>query len=313
MSLPRIGVSATPFPGETPGLDAQVEAFRRAEASGFRSAWIPNIFGFDALTVVTLAGGVTSRIELGTAVVPTYSRHPLYMAQQAATANVACGGRLALGLGPSHKVVIENMLGLSFEKPARHVREYLSVLRPLLDAGKVEFQGETYRVNGSLDVPGARPFPILIGGLGPVMRRLAGSLADGTITWMTGPRTIGEVLAPSLREAAESAGRPAPRIVCGLPIALSDDPAAARDVAGRMLSIYGQLPSYRAMLDQEGAEGPADVALAGGEAELEKALAGLADAGVTDFNAVVIPHGDDPGASARRTWDFLAALARRAA
>jgi F420-dependent oxidoreductase-like protein len=306
-----VGIGETSAEGAS-GLAGTLDQFRRAEEAGFQTAWVPNIFGADAMTLLALAGSHTKRIELGTAVVPTYSRHPFYMAQQALTTAVATGGRFTLGLGPSHKVVIENMLGLSYDAVARHVEEYVTVVKSLVETGKVSHQGKVYRVSGNLDVKGAKPFPVLIGGLGPRMRKIAGGLADGTITWMTGPRTIETQLRPDMEAAAKAAGRSgAPRIVCGLPIVVTNDPAAARDAANKAFTIYGQLPSYRAMLDLEKAAGPGDVAIAGEPADLERALAGLAAAGVTDFNAAIFPVGPDPAGAARRTYDVLAELARR--
>ncbi len=215
----RIGLSLGELAGDTSGgLEASVQLFARAEASGFQTAWVPNIFSFDAMTLLALAGLRTRSIELGTAVVPTFSRHPFYMAQQALSTAVATGGRFVLGLGPSHKVVIENMLGLSFQRVAQHVEEYVRVVKTLVETGKASFQGECYRVNAGLQVAGARPFPVLIGGLGPRMRKIAATIADGTITWMAGRRTIGETLAPQMHSAARAAGRKdSPRIVCGLP------------------------------------------------------------------------------------------------
>jgi len=293
------------------GVEAVVDEVVRAEEAGFATAWLANIFSGDALTLIAVAGGRTRRIELGTAVVPTHSRHPLYMAQQALTTQAATGGRLALGLGPSHRVVIETMLGLSFARPARHVQEYVEVMRSLVETGKVEHRGELYSVQGSLEVPGARPFPILIGGLGERMRRLAGGLADGTVTWMAGKRALRDVLIPDVNAAAVAAGRPAPRIVASFPIALADDPAAARGAISEALSIYGRLPSYRAMLDLEGAGGPGDVAIVGTPETIEAELVELAAAGVTDLLANPIPVGRDPEASGRACLELLAELARR--
>ncbi len=305
----RIGLGIG-MSGES-SVEAFSTSFRKAEEAGFQSAWVPNIFGFDALSLIALAGRETSSIELGSAVVPTHSRHPLYMAQQALTTQCAVDGRLALGLGPSHKIVIEDMLGLSYEKPAQHVREYVTIVKELIENGKTSFQGEMYRVNGALAVPGAKPCPILIGGLGPLMRRIAGGLVDGTVTWMTGPRTLGEELVPDIRAAAKEAGKPAPRIVCSLPIALTNDIEAGRERANQIFAIYGSLPSYRAMMDREGAANPGDLAILGDEATLEKAIEGLASAGVTDFNATVLPCGDDAAASVGHSVEFLAELARR--
>jgi len=301
----RIGVG-----GRGTSIDATLEEAKRAEEAGFQSMWFSNIFAHDALTLIALAGRATESIELGTAVVPTHSRHPLYMAQQALTTNAACGGRLALGIGPSHKVVIENMLGLSFEKPARHVREYVQVLKALLEEGSVKHEGQVYRVQGQLHAPGATPCPVLIGGLGKLMRRIAGGLADGTLTWMTGRRTLAEEIGPDVRAAAEEAGRPAPRIVAALPVCVTDEAEAAREAIDKVLAMYPTLPSYKAMLDLEGATRPSDIALIGDESGVADGVRALADAGVTDFNATIIGAGGDAKAAAERSWQLMAELAR---
>ncbi len=301
----RMGLSVA----EAADLESLLQKFRQVEADGFQSAWIPNIFSFDALTVAALAAGVTRSLEIGTAVVPTFSRHPFYMAQQALSTQAAAGGRFVLGLGPSHKIVIENILGLSFDRPARHMREYLTVVTQLIETGKTSFEGEVYRVNASLDVPCDTPCPVLIGALGPLMREIAGRLAGGTITWMTGPRTLGEAVIPGIRAAAKDAGRSDPRIVAGFPVILTDDPAAAREAAGKLFALYGTLPSYRAMLDAEGLESPGEIAIAGDESAIEASIRSLASAGVTDFNAALFPFGPDPKQTMSRTQALLAELA----
>lgn len=307
-----VGLGDLDASGGPSSLDAAVAQFRRAEDDGFQNAWVPNIFGLDAMTLIALAGRETTRLELGTAVVPTFSRHPFYMAQQALTTQLATSGRFVLGLGPSHRVVIEAMLGLSFERVAQHVEEHVRVVKSLTDGGKVSHAGEMFRVNGALNVPGATPPPVLIGGLGPRMRRIAGAVADGTITWMAGPRTLGDVLVPEITKAAAEAGRTRPpRVVCGLPIVVTNDAPGAREAAAKAFARYGMLPSYRAMLDLEKAAGPGDVAIAGDEREVEQAITSLAAAGVTDFNAAIFPYGPEPKASAGRTWRLLAELARR--
>ncbi len=301
----RMGLSVA----EAADLESLLQKFRQVEADGFQSAWIPNIFSFDALTVAALAAGVTRSLEIGTAVVPTFSRHPFYMAQQALSTQAAAGGRFVLGLGPSHKIVIENMLGLSFDRPARHMREYMTVVTQLIETGKTSFEGEVYRVNASLDVPCDTPCPVLIGALGPLMREIAGRLAGGTITWMTGPRTLGEAVIPGIRAAAKNAGRSDPRIVAGFPVILTDDPAAAREAAGKLFALYGTLPSYRAMLDAEGLESPGEIVIAGDESAIEASIRSLASAGVTDFNAALFPFGPDPKQTMSRTQALLAELA----
>lgn len=302
----RIGIGLG-ISGGAPSLEELLKDAREAEAAGFASAWIANIFGFDALTVLALAGQATSRIELGTFIVPTYPRHPVALAQQALSVQVATGGRLALGIGLSHQVVIEGMFGLDYSKPIPHMREYLTVLNGLLSGERTTFTGEHYRVAAQLTVPGATKPPVLVAALGPDMLRLAGRLADGTAVWMGGLAYLRDFAVPAIRAAAAKAGRPAPRIVAGLPVCVTDDPAAARRVAGSSFAVYGQLPSYRATLDRGGAAGPEDVAIAGSEDEVEAQLRAFDAAGVTDFNAALFaPRGE----SVARTYALLAGLAR---
>jgi F420-dependent oxidoreductase-like protein len=256
--------------------------------------WIANIFGLDALTALAVAGSQVPGIELGTAVVPTYPRHPAVLAQQALTTALAVGpGRLALGIGLSHKIVIEDMYGYSFDRPARHMREYLSVLRPLLDGTPVSVSGSTLSAHIGLSVPRTGPVPVLLAAMAPRMLALAGEQTDGTILWMTGPATVRDYVVPAITAAASAAGRPSPRVVCTLPVAVTSDPDAVRAAANQELAIYGQLPSYRAMLDKEGAAGPGDVAVTGDEDAVAAQIQALAEAGVTDFVALEIARGAD--------------------
>jgi 5,10-methylenetetrahydromethanopterin reductase len=299
----RIGTSLTEADG--PGaLDTLADEIRRAADDGFASGWISNIFGLEALTALAVAGRGIPGIELGTAVVPTYPRHPAVLAQQALTADLALDGRLALGIGLSHQIVIENMYGYSFDKPARHMREYLSVLLPLLDGEQAGFDGETVHAHIGLSVPRLDRIPVLLAALAPQMLRLAGQRADGTVLWMTGPATVRDYIVPSITAAAQSASRPAPRVVCVLPVCVTDDVAASRAAADKIFAIYGQLPSYRAMLDKEGAAGPGDVAITGDEDTVAAQITELADAGVTDFVAGEYGRGPDQ----QRTRDLLKSL-----
>lgn len=297
----RIGLM-TGATGGDGTLDGLVARAKDLEARGFHTMWMANIMGLDAITSLAIVGRETSKIELGTAVVPSYPRHPFAMAQQCLTAQAAARGRFVLGVGLSHKLVIENMLGLSYDKPARHMREYMGVLGPLLRGEPAKFEGSEYRVQGALDVAGGTPVPVIIAALGDHMLKIAGRTADGTILWMTGPKTIESHIAPKLRSAAKEAGRPDPRIVTGLPIVLTNDADTVRARIGEALVMYGQLPSYRAMLDKEGAAGPADVALVGDESELDAGLDRLRDVGVTDFDAAIVPVED--GAE-ERTLSYL--------
>jgi 5,10-methylenetetrahydromethanopterin reductase len=276
----RIGVM---FDTEKP-FDEMVAQVASLHDAGIETAWASQIFAYDALTALAAIGREVPGIGLGTAVVPTYPRHPVMLAGQALTVQAATGGRLTLGIGLSHQMVIENVFGQSFEKPARHMREYLSVLMPLLGGEQVTFTGETLSASTfgplQIDVPGP---PVLVAALGSTMLKIAGRMAAGTITWMTGPATVEAHVIPSIRAAAAEAGRPEPRVGVGLPVCVTDDVEAARGTAAEVFSIYGHLPSYRAMLDREGAEGPADVAIVGTAAEVKEQVGRLADIGVTDF------------------------------
>src|SRR5438093_2045934 len=239
----RIGIGIGDIAGQPADPDSLVAQAQRAEADGFASGWFAHIMGLDAILAATLCARETTRIELGTAVVPTFTRHPALMAQQALSAQAAARGRFTLGVGLSHQIVIEGMFGLSFAKPYSHMREYLAVLAPLVREGMVSHAGDEYRVNVQLNVPGARPCPILVAALAPRMLALTGRVADGTITWMTGLRTVREHTVPSLRDAVAKAGRPSPRVVVGLPIAVTREVAAARESAAKQFQIYGALPS----------------------------------------------------------------------
>ncbi|HEX3923510.1 MAG TPA: LLM class F420-dependent oxidoreductase [Streptosporangiaceae bacterium] len=303
----RIGISHSE-PAGPDALNRLRDQLQRAADDGFASAWVSNIFGLDALTALAVAGSQVPGIELGTAVVPTFPRHPAVLAQQALTVATAVGGRLTLGIGLSHKIVIEDMYGYSFDRPARHMREYLEVLLPLLDGKQVSFQGETLRAGIGLSTPRPGRVPVLLAAMAPQMLRLAGQRTDGTVLWMTGPATVRDYIVPAITEAAQAAGRPSPRVVCILPVCVTGDTDAARDVANRVLSIYGQLPSYRAMLDREGAEGPGDVLVTGDEDSVTAQVTALAQAGVTDFVALDYTRGEDQ----QRTRALLKSLAPEA-
>ncbi|HEX5502517.1 MAG TPA: TIGR03564 family F420-dependent LLM class oxidoreductase [Thermomicrobiales bacterium] len=301
----RIGVNLG-LGGGVSDLEGLLRQIAAAEARGLAGAWTPNIRAFDALTVLALAGPRTGRIELGTYVVPTYPRHPAALAQQALTVQAATGNRLTLGIGLSHRVAMEDGLGYDWSHPIRHMREYLLALDALLSGEPATFAGEEFRVKDyQLTVPGATPPPVLVAALGPQMLRLTGQLAAGTAIWMGGPRYLAHDCVPVIAEAARRAGRPAPRVLVGLPVCVTDRPEEVRRQAATAFELYGQLPSYRAILDKEGAAGPADVALIGPEATVRAGVEALAAAGATDLIAsVYAPRGE----SADRTLDLLAAL-----
>jgi F420-dependent oxidoreductase-like protein len=260
-----------------------VDDCHRAVEQGYRSVWSPQIFGLDALVAFAVAGREVRDLHFGTAVLPTYPRHPMLMAQQAKTTQSVLGERFTLGIGLSHKVVIEGMFGYSFDQPAIHMRDYLDVLLPLVRDGKVSHAGKTITGRGQITVPDSTDFPVMIAAMAPKMLELAGALTDGTILWMTGPKTTETHIIPTMHAAAAAAGRPTPSTVMGLPVCVTNDVDGARKRASEDFAIYGQLPSYRAMLDREGAEGPADVAIIGDEATVRARITALSSCGATDL------------------------------
>jgi 5,10-methylenetetrahydromethanopterin reductase len=302
----RIGLhTGTPGKGDN-AIDQLVAAAREAGERGL-AFWMPQMSDVDALTVLAVIGREVPGVELGTAVVPTYPRHPMMLASQALTVQAASQGRLTLGIGLSHKVVIEGAFGLSYAKPVRHLREYLEVLMPLLHTGRVAVDGEEYQVHSFRSglFPGAVAPSVLVAALGTQMLNVAGRLADGTSLWMVGPRTIESHIVPTITAAASAAGRPAPRIAAGLPVSVTSDIEGARERAAKAFGFYDTLPSYRAMLDKEGADGPVDVAIIGDEETVTAGLRRLADVGVTDFTLPVFGTPEDR----TRTLDLLQSLA----
>lgn len=278
----------------------------RLAGQGFCTLASSHIFAYDALSLLQAVGAAVPEVELMTAVVPIYTRHPFALAQQALTVQAATGGRLVLGIGLSHRVVIEHVYGESFASPLSDMRRYLAVLTPLLRGERVEFQGEVGQASaGPLEVA-ASPPPVIVAALGSSMLELAGEAADGTATWLTGPKTLARHIVPTIRRAAERAGRPAPRVMAALPVCVTDDPAGARARANEAWALYGRLPSYRAMLDREGVSGPGDVAICGDEEAVRGVLAEMAANGVTDFSGAPIGSKEEVA----RTMSLLSELAR---
>lgn len=302
----RIGISVGLQLNGPQTITDVVDEVRQAADLGLDSAWWSQVMSWDALTSLAVAGREVPELSLGTAVVTTYPRHPVALASQALSAQAATGNRLTLGIGPSHAPMVETTLGLNFDRPALHTRELLSTLVPLLRGEEVDFHGEIHTVSGQVSVPGATPPPVLVAALGPVMLRTAGELADGTIVTWTGVRTITEHIVPRITAAAEAAGRPRPRVVLSLPITVTDDVDAANQWINERLGMAADLPSYRAMLDIEGAAGVTDVVIAGDEREVESRLQQYEDAGATEF--VAVPFG--PQDQVRRTHEVLSGLAR---
>jgi len=313
----RIGVMVGPERGRySTKVDRLRADARWAEEAGLASIWVPQIPDeFDALTAATIVGAQTSRIEIGTAVVPVQPRHPIALAQQALSVQAVCGGRLALGLGVSHHWVIEDMLGLPYEHLAPTMRDHLDVLdQALAGPGPVDVENGSFRVHNPLDITDLTPTPVLLAALGPVMLRLAGERTDGTILWMADERAIGSHVVPTITKAAAAAGRPAPRVVAGLPVCLCGDDEVDVAVArtNRILAEAEMSPNYQRLLDHGDARQVGDILVAGSESSIEKRLRGFAEIGVTDVSVRVVPIGDGRDellASMQRTRSLLSSLA----
>jgi len=310
----RIGLMIGPELGryrhKVAALVADAEA---AERAGFASVWVPQIPGdFDAFTMITLMGRATRRIELGTAVLPIQTRHPLAMAQEVLSNQAVCEGRFTLGLGVSHHWVVEGMLGLPYERPAHHLRDYLEVLNAAFAGpGRVDVENDGYRVHSPIDVTDYVPTQVLLAALGPVLLRIAGEQASGTILWMADERAIAEHVAPRITKAA--AGRPAPRIVAGVPVTLcgKDEVDTARERANRVLGHAEYSPNYQRLLEHGDAADVGDILAAGDESAIVDRLRAFRDAGVTDLAARILAVGLDRAArveSRKRTEAFLASL-----
>jgi F420-dependent oxidoreductase-like protein len=306
----RIGVFIGEASGDRTSVADLLAGAREAEQRGFTTGWVPHIpWSLDAMTAVTLAATATTRLELATAVLPTFPRHPLALGQEALSVQAVAGGRFTLGIGPSHPVVIENMYGLSYDKPATRTAEYVEVLQACFArTGRVQYTGEHYRVDAMLEVPGGADVPVLIAALGPKMLELTGRLAAGTVTYWADERAIGQHVVPRINASAAAAGRPAPRVVVGLPVAVVSNLDRARERATRLFSVYEAIPTYQRILGRGAASSPVDVAVIGTEAQVRERLRRFEDAGATDLCASVLGLDDDREASRRATLDLLASL-----
>ncbi|MCW2686852.1 MAG: Luciferase family protein [Mycobacterium sp.] len=305
----RISIMVFPQPDDPRGLDGVVSEIAAAADAEFSRAWVPQlppmngVAGWDALTVLALAGQRVPDIELATGVVVAYAQHPLVMARNALTTSAAVGGRLVLGIGVSHRAMVADVFGYAYEAPAAYLREYLEVLTPALAGEPVDHHGQRLTAVGQVLAPGASAPPVITAALGPLMLDLAGELTDGTVTSWAGPRALENDIIPRITKAAAGACRPAPQIIAGLPVAVTSDPDSVRAQLAQTYQMAEQTPAYRAILAKEGAAGVADVSIVGDEQEVTARLRRFADVGVSEF--VGSPHGDAD--TRARTVEFLAA------
>lgn len=277
-----------PFAG-TP-IDTFVDELAAVRDAGFRRVWMAQSpLDGDLLTALAIALREVDDIEVGTAVLPIQTQHPTLLAQRALTLNAVAGGRLLLGLGLSHQPISEGMWGIPYDRPVRRMREYLDALQPLLAGQPVDTVGDTVTARAALMIADAPEPEIYLAALGPQMLALCARRASGTLTWMCGPKTLGEYIIPTLRAAARDAGRRegSVRVVAGLPVSVTDDVAGARAQASEQFGMYAVMPSYRAMLDREGYVDGTDAAIIGDEQAVAERLDELSAAGVDELSAVV--------------------------
>lgn len=313
----RIGVMSGPERGDSARKAARMlDDVKWAEEAGFDTVWVPQVpTDFDALTAIALMGSVTSRIELGTAVVPVHAQHPIALARQALSVHAAAQGRLALGVGASHHWIVRDMLGLPYDKPAAYTRDYLEVLNSAMsEASSVDVENDTFSVHNPLGLDPVAPLPVLVAALGPVMLSIAGERSDGTVLWLADERVVADHVVPRITKAAQEAGRPAPRIVAGIPVCLCrpSEVDAARERANRILGEAEISPNYQRLLEYGDARDVGDLCAAGDEAAIKARFQRFADAGVTDLSVRLLPIGEgreELVASKRRTRETVAAIA----
>jgi F420-dependent oxidoreductase-like protein len=289
--------------------DKVVAQAKQAEAAGFTSLWYASVVTGDPLVAMAIAGRETARIELGTAVLQTYPCHPLLQASRVASVVDAMRRPgFTLGIGPSHEPLIRGAFGLSYDHPGRSTEEYVRILATVLRGEQLDFDGADWSAHTAAITPTARSVPVLVAALGPRLLRVAGELADGAVLWMAPPRAIEEHIAPKLLVAATRAGRPAPRIVAGLPVVVHDDVAEARAAITASATMYAGMANYQRILEVGGASSVGDAAIVGDERSVRAQLQGLLDAGATDIWASVVRVGHDKARSVRRTTELLAEL-----
>jgi F420-dependent oxidoreductase-like protein len=292
-----------------PTIDRIIQQAEEAETAGFASLWFPSAVLGDPLAAIAVAGRATSSIELGTAVLVTYAAHPLLTAARASGTAAAMGRPgLVLGMGPSHDMAIEGAFGLSYAHVGTHTEEYTRVVTAALRGEAVDVDGEQLAARSGQPPAAPFPVPVLLGALAPRMLRVAGEVADGTVTWMANREALESHIVPRVREAAHAAGRPAPRIVAGLPVAVHDDVDQAREAAAQLYGFYGNLPNYERILRIGGLERSADACIVGGEDAVAEQLRALVATGATDVWAAIFPVGDDRKASRARTRALLEQL-----
>jgi len=275
---------------------------RAAAAAGFDTLWFPQVMGLDALTALAVVAREVPDVHVGTSVVPIQGRHPLPLALQALTVSGVAGpGRFTFGIGVTHKVMSEGFFGVPYRGIVDVCAEVVAALNGLLGPDrKADVDGAHVSTHSVAMIDAPAP-SLMLAGLAPRMVDLAGSQTDGIITWMTGPATLGRDITPALRDAAERAGRPAPRIVVGIQVCVTGDEAGARERVAAMMARSASMPAYQRQMTAEGLTDPVDLVVLGDEAAVAARLAAYADAGMTELCANVVGSPEEQA----RTVEFL--------
>ncbi|MBI3213298.1 MAG: TIGR03564 family F420-dependent LLM class oxidoreductase [Mycobacterium sp.] len=301
------GVVLTPDRASANIVDDAIAQAKAAYDVGVRQVWLAQRFDFDSIALAGLVGAAVPGLGVGTSVVPINPRHPLTLAAAAQTAQAATHGNFSLGLGLGAPAIESEAFGIEFDKPVRRLREYLTVLRSILHDGTAGFHGAevTASPQWPVDVPGGAPLPVYVAAMGPQALRATGELADGTLPYLAGPRTIAEFIAPTIGKAAAAAARPQPRIIAIVPVVIDDDADAARAYAAEELAFYATIPSYQAVIAREGVDGVADLAAVGSAETVARKLRSYLDAGATDVVPTVLRNDKD---QTRQLWQIAAQL-----
>jgi 5,10-methylenetetrahydromethanopterin reductase len=289
--------------GDQYSIATAISGASAAAEAGFDTYWLPG--EIDPISAIVSIGREVPTIRLATSVIPVYSRHPVALAAEALLTNEAIGGRFVLGIGLSHQSLVTTKWGRPFDRPVRYLREYLEILVSILDTGAVDIRGEMLSAQTIVRTDNAPRPPVLVAAMGPQTLRVAGRLSEGTDVWMTGRQTLKTLTIPTIRAAADQAGRPAPRIAVGTPVCVTNSFDAMRTVAAAEFAHHANFPTYRSMLDREGVRGPEDIAIIGDDDAVRDAVLQYREMGVTDF--IACPFGET--ADRTRTLRALQAIA----
>jgi F420-dependent oxidoreductase-like protein len=301
------GVLIAPDRGSANLVDDAIDKARAAADAGVRQLWLGQQLDYDAIGLAAVIGSGIPGVAVGTSVVPINPRHPLIVAAAAQTAQAATHGRFSLGLGLGVPFLEEAVFGISTSSTVQRLREYLTVLRAIRDDRTVNFHGAQLTAVDPSVLPvalaGATPFPLYVAAMGPRALQVTGELADGTLPANAGPRTIEGFIAPTITHAATVAGRPAPRIIAMVSVAVSDDVDAARAAAAPSLALYDSIPSYQEVFAREGVSSAVDLAVVGTAEAVTRGLKSYLDAGATDL--VLLPLQTQPD-ELRRVYEVAA-------